>query len=216
MKEVHDVYGAQIDLELFWEGEIDGTAYTLRDVRNLSQEIEEHGQWLRFGPHAQNYTAAPFEQDPEEQKNVFNNIYAEIDRFAGKEYYAKWVRLHYYSESFELASFFKNKGVTALFSTDRDVGSHRMPGDVAKELLEKGCAQYQGMNFIRTQYRVEVFTNNRSSDEDLRRMFLEALEKYGYIVFYSHEYEFTRSEVRSAFRRVFQVLKDLDVVSIQQ
>ena len=38
MKEVHDKYGTQVDLELFWEREIDGTLYTLADVRDLKEE----------------------------------------------------------------------------------------------------------------------------------------------------------------------------------
>jgi len=215
MKEIHDTYGAQIDFELFYEKEIDGVLYTLEDVRDLREEIKKKGDWLRFGPHAQNYMVAPFEQTPEEQEIVFDKIYKEIDRFAGREFYAKWVRLHYYSESYELASYFKSKGVTALFSTDREAGSHRMCEVTAKSLLDDGFATYKEKNFIRTQYRVEVFTNRRQTDENLRSMFLDSLERHGYIVFYSHEYEFARSEVRNMLRKSFQILADIGVVSIK-
>jgi hypothetical protein len=216
MKEIHDSYGSQIDFELFYEKEIDGVIYTLSDVRDLSKEITESGSWMRFGPHAQNYMIAPFEQAPEEQELIFDKIYCEIDRFAGNLFYAKWVRLHYYSESYELATYFKSKGVTALFSTDREAGSHRMSELVAKSLLEVGFASYEEASFIRTQYRVEVFTNRRQSEEDLRLLFLESLEKYGYIIFYSHEYEFARSEVRSMTRKTFKVLNELGIKSIEQ
>lgn len=216
MKEMHDLYGSQIDLELFYEKEIDGVVYTLSDVRDLSKEIMESGNWIRFAPHAQNYMIAPFEQTLEEQELIFDKIYFEIDRFAGNLFYAKWVRLHYYSESYELATYFKSKGVTALFSTDREVGSHRMSELVAKSLLELGFASYEEANFIRTQYRVEVFTNRRQSEEDLRLLFLDSLEKYGYIIFYSHEYEFARSEVRSMTRKAFKVLHEIGVESIEQ
>ena len=216
MKEVHDLYGTQVDLELFYEKEIDGVVYTLEDVRDLSEELSESGGWLRFGPHAKNYEVAPFEQTPEEQEIIFDKIYSEIDRFAGRKYYAKWVRLHYYSESYELATYFKSRGVTALFSTDREAGSHRMSELVAKSLLEIGFASYEEANFIRTQYRVEVFTNRRQSEEDLRLLFIDSLEKYGYIIFYSHEYEFARSEVRSMTRKTFRVLNELGIKSIEQ
>lgn len=216
MKEMHDKYNAQVDLELFWEREIDGVLFTLKDVRDISKEIKESGNWLKFGPHAKSYMVAPFEQTPSEQIDVFNDIYREIDRFAGTTSYAKWVRLHYYSESFELASYFKNKGVSALFTTDREAGSHRMPEDVAEALLNEGFATYEDMNFIRTQYRVEVFTNGRKRNDEIRSLFLDSLNRYGFIIFYSHEYEFARSEVREMTRKIFEILANLNISSIKQ
>lgn len=215
MKEVHDTYDAAIDLELFWERDIDNVLYTLRDVRDLREEIRKEGSWLRFGPHAQSYMVAPHEQFPHEQQRIFDDIYEQVERFAGKEFFAPWVRLHFYAESYELADYFKNKGVTALFSTDREAGSHRMLPENAKELLTDGFTTHEGMNFIRTQFRLEFFTNNRNTDEDLRRIFKEALAQYGHITFYSHEYEFARAEVRNMIRRVFEVLKSLKVESIR-
>lgn len=216
MKEVHDEYETQVDLELFWEREIDGILYTLENVRDFTEEIKKAGGWLRFGPHAESYMTAPFEQSPEEQKIVFDKIYKEIKRFAGNECCAEWVRLHYYSESYELFDYFSKKGVTALFSTDREVGSHRMPVHVAQQLLAEGSSSYDGMNFIRTQYRVEVFTNHRLTEDEIRRLFEESIKRYGYICFYSHEYEFARSEVRNMFRKMFKVLNDLGIKSIIQ
>lgn len=215
MKEVNDLYGTQVDLELFFEREIDGVNYTLCDVRDLTKEIQDAGSWLKFGPHAQNYMMAPFEQTKENQVEVFDKIYAEIERFAGKQTFAKWVRLHYYSESYELALYFRGKGVTALFTTDKEKGSHRMPRHVADSLLTTGFATYEEANFIRTQYRVEVFTNNRDSEENLKKMFLDSLSRYGYVIFYSHEYEFARSEVRSMTRQTFKVLMELGMTSIK-
>lgn len=216
LKEVHDQYGIQADLELFWSKEIDGTIYTLEDVRDLSRELVEAGSWLFFGPHAQSYKIPPFEQTTEEQKEVFNRIYTEIDRFAGKYTYAKWIRLHYYSEMYELADYFKSKGVVALFSTDREAGSHRMSQEVSNQLIQSGFASFEGMNFIRTQFRVEEMTNKRITDEEMVKLFMESIENYGYIIFYSHEYEFARSEVREVFRRMFKNLHQLGCVSIKQ
>ncbi|MCB9819645.1 hypothetical protein H6789_03000 [Candidatus Nomurabacteria bacterium] len=216
LKEVNDQYDIQVDLELFWSKEIDGVLYTLKDVRDLTSEIKEVGSWLRFAPHADSYMVPPFEQTSDEQKVVFDKIYNEIDRFAGKSLCGKWVRLHYYSEMYEMANYFQQKGVTALFSTDRPVGSHRMPKEVANQLLQFGFAQFEKMNFIRTQFRVEEMTNSRTTDEKMTALFTEGLEKYGYITFYSHEYEFARSEVREVFRRMFKILHKIGCVSIKQ
>ena len=152
LKEINDQYDILVDLELFWSKEIDGVVYTLKDVRDLNSEIREVGSWLRFAPHAYSYKVPPFEQTSDEREEVFDCIYNEIDRFAGPDLYGKWVRLHYYSEMYEMADYFQQKKVSALFTTDRSVGSHRMPNEVANHLLQFGFAQFEGMNFIRTQF----------------------------------------------------------------
>jgi hypothetical protein len=215
LKEAHDRFGTYVDLELFWQREIDGTLRTLEEVRSLKEELENEGGWIKFGPHALDYATAPFEQSPAEQRDVFDNIYHEIERIAGKEYCAEWIRLHFYSESYELADYFKERGVTALFSTDRPIGAHRLPPEAGGDLYAKGIAKYGDMNFIRTQFRVEYFTNKRCTKEDLRALFQDAINKYGYITVYSHEYEFARSEVRSMLRIMLEALGDLGVQSIR-
>jgi hypothetical protein len=205
-------YGLHVDLELFYEKEIDGNVRTLTEVRNIRDEILGAGDWLWFAPHAQNYQIPPFEQSCSEQVRVFDDIYREIDRFAGNDMRAMWARLHHYSESFELGGFFLERGVEALFSTDRPIGSHRMPPNVSRELIENGVSSYEGTNFIRTQFRLENLTNSRVNNFELAKLFEAALNKYGFITIYSHEYEFSRSEVRNMFKNV---LKTLDSMSVQ-
>lgn len=216
LKEMHDQYGTNVDLELFWCRNIDGILYTLKDIRDIRNEIAKSGSWLRFAPHAHSYQIAPFEQNANDLKRLFDSIYIEIDRFAGNNTYAHWVRLHFYSEMYELAEYFKNKGVVALFSTHREVGSHRMPEHIAKSLNQTGFAKYQNMNFIRTQFRVEDLTNGRASNEKITELLQNALNKYGHITFYTHEYELARSEAREVLRCIFKELHDLNLVPLLQ
>ncbi len=215
LKEMHDRYGMHVDLELFYQKEIDGFVRTLKEVRSLREELLAAGDWIHFGPHALDYQTAPFEQSPEDQKKVFDDIYREIDRFAGSDMHGQWVRLHFYSESFELGEYFRGHGVTALLSTDRAAGSHRMSDEVKKLLPEQGCAQFQGTNFIRTQFRVEEFTNTRLTEEAIEKLFKDAIERFGYIIIYSHEYEYARAEVRAMMRRTMAMLHKLNIPSIK-
>lgn len=215
LKDMHEKYGIHIGLHLFFQREIYGKIRTLKEIRDLREEVASSGGWLHFGPHALDFPTMPFNQTPEEQIELFDRIYDEIDRIAGNDTYARWVRLHFYSESHELADYFTKRGVTALFSTDRPAGSHRMPTEVGNSLFQKGHVSYFGANFIRTQFRVESFTNGRTDVNDLEKIFKEALDKYGYIIFYTHEYELRRSEVQQSLRRALEALKNLSISSTQ-
>ena len=89
---------------LFYEGNILNKKRSLKEVRNLKKELK--GNWLYFGPHALNHDSPPHKYEPKVQKEHFQKIYSEIIRFAGRKYIAKKIRLHEYSESYELANFF--------------------------------------------------------------------------------------------------------------
>lgn len=214
LKEMHDIYGGQVDLELFLEKEIDGRVRSLAEVRSIQNELIEAGSWLKFAPHAKNYQVAPYQQSVDELQQVFSAIYSEIDRFAGANTYTPWVRLHYYSEAYELKKYFHAKGVVALFTTDNLAGSHRNPNEIGQQLVQTGTAEFAGMQYIRTHYRLENFTNSRLSDVDLEKMFADAISRYGHVIYYSHEYEFNRSEVRSMYRRACSVLDKMGLKSI--
>ena len=216
LKEIHEIYGVHVGLYLFYQKEINRKVRNLTEVRDLKKELEEAGGWLYFAPHALDYDTKPFEQPHEDTENVFNTIYTEIDRFAGKGSYASWVRLHFYSESFEFADYFKRRGVSALFSTDRPAGSYRMPEERAQALLAHGHTTYENANFIRTQFRVEFFANDALSDEAIRALYEGALGTYGYIIIYTHEYEFDRPEIHTYVRKAFEILNSLGVKSLKR
>ncbi|MEO5341291.1 MAG: hypothetical protein H7837_12375 [Magnetococcus sp. MYC-9] len=214
LKRLHGEYGLTVGLHLFHEGRIGGKLRSLRDIRDLRNEIENDGDWLFFGPHALNFETAPYNQTPADQIASFDKIYAEIDRFAGRAFYAQWVRLHYYSESYELADYFAGKGVAALFSTERPAGSHRMPGEIKDGLIHTGSATFERMNFIRTQFRVESFADDWLGKDDIKKLFAEALATYKYIIFYTHEYEFVRQDVCHKTEDSCRALKELGVTPL--
>jgi hypothetical protein len=208
---LHKLHKVTVGLHLFYEKYIGDNLRNLSEVRDFRDELAEYGNWLFFGPHALNFDTPPYIQSPESQATAFEKIYREIDRFAGSERYCQWVRLHYYSESFELAEYFAKKGVTALFTTDRAALSHRMTPEVKQALDQDGVAVYQGMVFLRTHFRVEFFANDSVGKAEVKALMSEALEKHGLVVLYTHEYEFARREVCDSLAMVFDALDELGI-----
>ncbi|PJE64581.1 MAG: hypothetical protein COU90_01955 [Candidatus Ryanbacteria bacterium CG10_big_fil_rev_8_21_14_0_10_43_42] len=212
LKELHDTHGITVDLYCFYQESKDRNKKTLADVSDNYQSIFKANPWIRFGPHALDYETAPYAQTPEEQIGVFDAIYKEIDRFAGAEARSLWVRLHYFSESFELADYFHENGVTALFTTDKDAMSHRMPEEVKVSLRATGMAEYKGMQFIRTHFRAENFANENADEKVIKKDLSEVLKKHGFVTMLTHEYELVRPEVREVIRTVTPIVKKKGVM----
>ncbi len=212
LSHIHSAYGLCFDLKLFHEQK-DWNGYSnLEDVESIRSQLIKAGNFIRFGPHSRNQRIAPHDESSQEsQVEIFNTIYKQIDRFAGEDMHCHWVRLHYFSELFELGEYFKSKGVSALLTTDRPVGSYRMGEDTALQLNNYGYANYQGTNFIRTHFRLEDFTNARLTNEVIKQKFEKAIEQYGFIVMLSHEYELMRPEVRLMLVCVLEVLGSMKV-----
>src|SRR3989344_5976442 len=210
LKKLHDTYKTNIDLYLFYEATVDGTVRTLKDVSSDLKKIFQENSWIRFGPHALNDATKPHTQTPEEQIKTFNLIYQEIDRFAGKERRSHLVRLHYFSESYELADFFKEHGVEALFTTDKDAISWRMPDDVKKSLKETGVTEYNGINFIRTNFRSENLIGRTNTESTIDAF----LKTQGFVSILTHEYEVPRDEVKKATEEFIRYMVSKKALSV--
>lgn len=215
LKKINSEFGAKIGLHLFYQKKIKGKIRTLREVESVKKEIEEN-PWLFFGPHALDYETPPYTQSVNEQIETFEKIYKEIDRFAGKKVYTNYVRLQYYSESFELGSYFKEKNVNALFTTDREVGSHRMPRIIGNQLLEKGYTKYKGMDFVRTHFRVEFFAKEKIGKQEVINRFKKTVQKYGFIIFYTHEVDMKKIAERKMAELMFEATQKLNLFSFDK
>lgn len=216
LKDLHNKYGTHVSLYVFFQREMQGRLRTLSEVRDLKNELEQAGNWIHFGPHALDFDTRPYNQSPEDQVKVFDATYKEIDRFAGKNTYAELVRLHFYSESYELADYFKSHGVMSLLSTDREAGSHRMPQQIKDGLLGVGEASYEGAHFIRTQFRVEFFVQDGLDERAIEILFRESFKKFGYVTLYTHEYELVRKEVLEKLELSLKVLHSLSNAEASQ
>lgn len=215
LKKIHQEFDVNVGLHLFYQKKIGRSIRTLGEVISLKNQLKKE-DWLFFAPHALEYDTPPYAQSASEQITTFNKIYKQIDRFAGKKNYTKYVRLQYYSESFELKDYFKVKGVETLFTTDREVGSHRMPKKVGSRLVEKGYVKYKGMNFIRTHFRVEFFAKEEIEQKDVLERMKKAFLKYGFIVFYTHEVDIMEEKGQKMAKLMFDATRKLNLVSVNK
>ena len=207
------IHGVRTSCNLFFEGIINGRKRNLQEVRCIKNEIKEG--WLFFGPHALNLSTPPFKQNKSQQIKTFNNIYNEIDRFAGFKNRCTYIRLHYYSESYQLSNYWKQNKIKGLFSTDRSVGSHTMPKYVSKKLINFGNAEYKSTVFIKTDFRVEWLSKiRRNINSDILNAIKLRLKAKKFIIIYSHEYELKKKKNKKALIKCITLIKKINFKSM--
>tara|TARA_B100000767_G_C19697275_1_gene506776 strand:+ start:354 stop:1103 length:750 start_codon:yes stop_codon:yes gene_type:complete len=199
-------------LYLFFSGKVNGRIRYLTEVRNINKELKEN--WIFFGPHALDTMSPPHKFSIMTQKQHLSKIYNEILRFSGAKYLTKKVRLHEYSESFELKKFFEKYKVLSLFSTDKDVGAHRLPKKNKEELLKFGITEFRKFQFIRTDFRIENFTKNNKIL--IQNKTHEIFNKRKFLTIYSHEYELEKKICRkNLFETINFLSKNYIIKSIK-
>ena len=196
LKHLHDSSGTGIDLYCFYQTQIDGCTRSLAEVPDSFREAFHVHDWLRFGPHALDYASAPYADTPERQREMCDLTYREIDRFAGRTSRSKWVRLHYFSESFELADYFHEQGVGALLTTDKPETSHRLPPEETDVLRTRGTVSYRGMTFVTSHFRLENLIPANPSGPSVAEAADRAIASHGFVTCLTHEYELARAAVR--------------------
>ena len=189
---IYKIYNIKTCLYLFYECKINGKIRDLREIKSLKNQIKEN--WLHFGAHALNYQSPPHKISITLQKEHIEKIYKEIIRFAGTKYLAKNVRLHEYSECFEIKNTLKKYKIKSLFTTDRKIGSYRLNKNNSKELLKKGITKFKGQNFIRTDLRVENMISNTTKKNSI--LIDEIFKKKKFLILYTHEYELKKKKCR--------------------
>lgn len=213
LKEIHDKFNTHVDLYLFFQAEIKGEVRTLKEVPNL-RKVLKNNPWIRFGPHALDYATGPYTQKPEEQQRVFESIYGEILRFAGSQNMSRIVRLHFFSESYELAKYFRERGVTALFTTDKERIASRLPEENKKELVLRGLTKFGGLELIRSQIRIENFVENLNQPRKIKELGMALLEKYGFVIIFTHEREISNLDTRNVTLLLIESLYKAGVSSV--
>lgn len=206
LKELHDEFGTKIDLYLFFQKNINGRLRTLKEIPGNIKEVLDDNPWIRFAPHGLDYNTPPYSQSPEEQIKVFDKIYKEIYHFAGKENLSRWVRLHYFSESYELRDYFHKHGVEALFTTDKDRITTKMSQAVNESLRTTGFSEYNGIKLIRSHIRTENLANEGVKKEDLEELVKNYIGKYSHLCFFSHESELVYEDVKLITKELIKEL----------
>ncbi|MCC7154059.1 MAG: hypothetical protein IT161_05750 [Bryobacterales bacterium] len=197
LKEMHHRYGMNCDAYLFLEGNVGGKKRSLSEIPKSYREEFQGATWLRFGPHALNYDVPPYTQAPEEQERTFDRLYSEIERIAGPGKTCDWVRLHFFSEAYEIAPYLRKRGVSTLLLTDKQAIAYRLPAAARDRLRTEGMFEYGGLRLRQSQYRIE----NLAAPPAVCRADIEEELGYtawdsGYLTLFTHEIELSRREVR--------------------
>lgn len=214
LSNINQKYNTNIDLYCFYQKNTPDKSITLNSISDNHKEILSKNPWLRFGPHALDTETAPYSQTPEQQIQVFDLIYKEIERFTGIKSKCELIRLHFFTESYELSDYFHTKNVHSLFTTDKPAISHRMNNTVKSELKNLGYATFNGIDFIRSNFRIETLVEQNFSNKEIEDLLEHFLSTYGFVTFLTHEYELTRSEIKTTTEFVLNYLHKHNVSSI--
>lgn len=203
---LHEAYGMPVDLYVFAEGEVDGAVRRLEEIGvQLGDALAM--PWLRFGPHALRYDTPPHAQSVQEQWETLARIFRELDRIAPCSPRSRWVRLHYFSECYELAPWLKAQGIDTLLLTDKDVGAYRLEEEARAALLRNGSIEHAGLTLRRSDVRIERWLEAMPSVQTWMPMIDRLLERNGCVTIFTHEVEMARQDVSDALHKCLEHLQ---------
>lgn len=186
---LYEQFGLITTLYLFENCIHEGRRRYLSEVRALGDENSDG--WLKFAPHAINAETAPYAQTIRRNISDFKKIFTQISRIS-KGNIANSIRLHYYSECYELSQFLRQYGINEIFTTDRPIISYRLPELVRLSLAKNGSQIFKDIRMTSTHIRVEDLLSNDLGRTKIREKFSSILKITNRIIIYSHEYEHSR------------------------
>ena len=211
---IHKKYNTNIDLYCFYQKIINNNMRTLNDISEKYKEIFVNNPWLRFGPHALDYDSPPYDQTPQQQIQIYDLIYDEIKRFSGNISKCELLRLHFFTESYELSSYFKTKNVHSLFTTDKPAIAYRLNDDIKSELDLKGIVKFNEIQFIRSHFRIETLVNENFSESKISELIDNCLFNHGFVSFLTHERELINPKIQQTIEFVLDYLNKKNITSI--
>jgi len=204
LRSLHQEYAADVAIYLFLEQIVRGRRRRLDEVSNRLRDDLGASTWLSFGPHGLDYDHPPHGQSPDAQLDTFEKIYDQIDRFAGSQRRTPWVRLHHFSESFELADFWRGQGVTTLLLTDKSAVSYRLPEAELRELAARGVVEYEGLELRRTHERMEGLASSGAGRRAVAERLDGHLRRHRNLIAFTHESDLGEETVQEVTRLCFE------------
>lgn len=206
---LHAETGGVSDLYLFASARLaDGRLRHLAEVSGPAAAVLGAAPGFRWGPHAADYETAPHGQSVADATRTFTALMAEIARIAPPERRADWVRLHYFSELYELAPLWRAAGITALMTTDRPALCYRLPEAARARLEQGGRADFEGIGFVTSHLRLEFFAGDAAQPGRFAERMDAAFARHGFVTVFTHEADLDDPRIRvlaaTAFRHAAQ------------
>jgi hypothetical protein len=206
-------HGTQTDLYVFLRdppGDVSRSLYDLPD--SVCAQIAQL-DGLRFGPHARDDASAPHAQTIIEQEATLVELYSAIARFCNPSRQSNWVRLHYFSECYEIAPLLLSHGVSALLLTDRPAVTYRLDDAHKAALIEKDWTEKNGLAFIRSHLRFESCLAEGLSIAEVCARAANIVDRCGFVVLFTHEVDLANPHVRKMAQACIQSLAGVGVRS---
>ena len=73
---------------------------------------------------------------------------------------------------------------------------------------------YNEICFVRSHFRIETLVEQNLSHDDIVNLLEHYLSNFGFVTFFSHEYELTRPEVREILDFILNYLHEHNIKSI--
>lgn len=190
--------GAMVDLYAFGQAfRPDGRMRRLDELTDTAAAALKDLPGIRFGPHALDYATAPHAQPVDALAATMTALLAQISRFSTPEQRARWIRLHYFSECFELAPLWREAGIEALLTTDKDAVTYRLTGKAAEELRTHGRTDLGEIAMIRSHLRLENFVAEAADPPRFLDRIDAMLERFGFVTLFTHEDDIADHRVRT-------------------
>lgn len=152
--ELHQKYGTVISLYCF--GEQDWMK--LENVTGrYRHELEENGQWLRFGFHARNENMRYAEADAQQAAVDYADVMAQLWRISGA-CLDVFPRIHCYSANRSALEAMQKKGLRGvLCSESEEIVSYDLEENEAQQLRSAGIYSNKssGLTYLTTDIRIE-------------------------------------------------------------
>lgn len=214
LDDLNQEFDLPIDLYVFYRDRVDDRIYELSDIPDSARREFEARQWMRWGPHALDYETPPYSQDPGPLNDTVGKIYRELDRLTGDSGRSRWVRLHYFSECTEATDLFRDHGMEALFLTDKDALSYNLPDPCRESLARESYVSHNDLHFIRSHFRLENLARDGITGKELRDFMIAILERYNFLVFFTHEVDLRDARVRDTMVECLEHLRDLGIPAV--
>jgi hypothetical protein len=201
------------DLYVFLRGRQRDRSYSLHDVSSFACRQLARLDGLRFGPHGRDYALPPHAQSLLEQDRSLTELYRAISRFCDSSKLSRWVRLHEFSECYEIAPLFLERGVSALLLTDKPAVTYRLGGLHKAALIENGWTEENGLCFIRSHLRLERCQAEGLSVSEVCSQAAKIVDRCGFVVLFTHEVSLANPRVREMARACIESLANAGVRS---
>jgi hypothetical protein len=105
-------------------------------------------------------------------------------------------------------------GVNTLLTTDKPAVSYRLSEEKKKELAQFGHTEFNGLGFVRSHYRLENLAAEGISGTRLERLLDITLERYGFLVLFTHEVDTRIPAVLEIAENCFAYLRRRGIPSL--